>query len=140
LIALERFLPPASTVVDIGTGSGILAIAALRLSAGRAIGIDVDAAVLAAACENFNLNGLRAELICGSADTLVTTCSDVTVANISGPALLDIWEDLQRITKRAGLLILTGFSQAESSAFEKLLPGVDAFELGGWVCLVATLH
>ncbi len=62
LMALEKCVTPGCTVVDVGTGSGILAIASLRLGAARAFGIDPDEAAIPAACENFSLNGLPAQL------------------------------------------------------------------------------
>ncbi len=139
LIALEKLLVPGWTVVDVGTGSGMLAIAALRLDAARAIGIDIDSAALAAARENFDLNELTPELVCGSADGLASGCSDLTIANISGTVLLSLWGDLLRITRRPGCLILTGFQEAESTALQKLLPQCEVFALDGWHCLAAKL-
>lgn len=139
LIALEKFVSAGSTVIDIGTGSGILAIAALRLGAARAIGLDTDCAALRVACENFELNDLSAELSCGSADALATSCSDITVANISATVLLAIWEDLLRITRRPGYLILTGFSDGEAQTLQELLPDPDIIELEGWSCLAVKL-
>jgi ribosomal protein L11 methyltransferase len=140
LIALEKFVRPGTTVIDIGTGSGILAIAALRLGAARAIGIDVDSAALKVACENFELNELSAELVCGSADALAPNCSDLTIANISATVLLAIWEDLLLVTRRPGRLILTGFEHAESKKLEELLPRAEVFQLDGWGCLAATVY
>jgi ribosomal protein L11 methyltransferase len=139
LIAFEKFISSGCVVMDIGTGSGILAIAALRLGAARAIGIDVDCASLASARKNFELNELTASLVCGSAECIADGCSDVTVANISGTVLLAIWEDLLRITRRPGSLIVTGFTDSESQVFQQLLPQADVFELDEWRCLAAKL-
>lgn len=136
LIALEKFLLPGCTVVDVGAGSGILSIAALQLGAARAIGVDIDCSALAAARENFKLNDLAAELVCGSAETLADACCDLTIANISGTVLLGIWEDLLRITRRTGHLILTGFSKDESKSFQKFLPRSELFASGDWRCLI----
>jgi ribosomal protein L11 methyltransferase len=139
LIAFEKFVSPGCVVVDVGTGSGILAIAALRLGAALAMGIDVDCASLAAARENFDLNELTADLVCGSAECLADGCSDVTVANISGTVLLAIWEELVRITRRPGYLIVTGFPEAELGAFQQLLPQPEVFEMKEWRCVAARL-
>ncbi len=139
LIALERCVAPGCTVIDIGTGSGILAIAALRLGAAAAVGIDPDEAALEAARENFALNGLDAHLVVGSADCLAADCSDVTVVNISGTVLLSILDDLQRATCPGGWLILTGFPEAEAHVFERALPTSETFGIGEWRCVVAKL-
>jgi ribosomal protein L11 methyltransferase len=135
LVALEKLVLRGRTIVDVGTGSGILAVGALTLGAGRAIGIDIDCAALMAARENFDLNGVRADLICGSADVLAAGCSDVTVANISATVLLNIWDDLLRITRQPGHLVLTGFPQTEARTLQQLLPDGESFEMDGWCCL-----
>ena len=139
LLALENCVRPGCSVVDIGTGSGILAIAALRLGARQSIGLDIDCAALLSARENFHLNALGAPLICGSADSVADASSDVTVANISATVLLSIWDDLLRIVRRPGCLIVTGFLNAESQRIESLLLGAEILELDGWSCLIADL-
>ncbi len=137
LLALEKRVTRSSRVVDVGTGSGILAIAALRLGAYRAVGLDVDEAALPVARGNFLLNGLAPELVAGSADAMAAACSDVTVANISATMLLAILDDLIRITR--GWLILTGFPDAEARRIHEFLPGAEVSSLEGWRCLTARL-
>ncbi len=136
LIALEKCITAEARVVDVGTGSGILAIAALRLGARAAMGIDPDGAALATASENFALNGFEPHLAVGSADCLTNGCSDVTLANISGTVLLSILEELLRITNPDGWLILTGFSDAEANVFEQMLPDSETFGIDEWRCVV----
>jgi ribosomal protein L11 methyltransferase len=96
LAALEDAEIESRTVVDIGAGSGVLAIAALRLGAAAAICVDTDEAALGAARENFELNGLRFLAAAGSADCLREGCAHVTIANISGTVLLSIADELLR--------------------------------------------
>ncbi len=88
LEALERVVSPACSMADIGTGSGILAISALRLGAATAFGVDMDEAALQAARENFALNALPANLVAGSADCLLSGSVDLVVANINATVLL----------------------------------------------------
>lgn len=135
LLALESRLRPGAMVADIGTGSGILSIAALRLGAARAISVDTDASALHVARENFSLNALAAELVAGSADCLAGQIADVTVANVSGTLLLSIIQDLLRITRRGGYLILTGFPESELYAFQQLFETTNVAIQGEW-CLV----
>ncbi len=131
LEAIERARVEGKTVVDIGTGSGLLAIAALRLGARMAVGVDFDEAALIAARENFELNGFSAGLAVGSADCLRE--ADVTVANISATVILSIADELLRI---GGLLILTGFSDYELPAMEATFGSGAVTESGEWRCLV----
>jgi len=139
LMALEKCVSPECQVLDVGTGSGILAIAALRLGARTAIGIDPDEAALDAARENFALNKLEARLAVGSAECMASARSDVTVANISGTVLLSILDDLLRVTRQDGWLILTGFPEPEAHVFERALPNSETFGIAEWRCVVAKL-
>ncbi len=135
LCALERCLLPESTVVDIGTGSGILAIAARRLGARAAVGVDLDVYALEAARQNFELNGLDAQLVAGSADCLAKACADITVTNINASVLLFLLDELMRITRADGRLILTGFTEAESWRFREIFPAGEVSALDEWRCL-----
>ena len=135
LAALETANLAGKAVVDIGTGSGILAIAALRLGATVAVGIDLDEAALSAARENFPLNNLPAHLIVGSADCLCDGCSAVTLANISATVLLSIADQLLRITGPSGQVILTGFTAYELTAVQQTFGEGDVTSCAEWRCL-----
>lgn len=135
LAALERRVSKGSTVIDIGTGSGMLALTALRLGARRVLGMDLDVSALQAARENFQLNQLEPALAAGSADSIRELSSDLTVANISGTVLLSMMDELQRMTKVEGSLILTGFPESELPAFVRLFPHADITALNEWRCI-----
>ncbi len=135
LEALETHVKPDDVVADIGTGSGILAIAALRLGARFAVGADTDEAALRVAQENFLLNQLAPRLVAGSSDCLREGCASLTVANLNGSILLSLLPDLIRITRPGGRLILTGFTEAEMGAFVHLFPRADVSASGPWRCL-----
>ena len=129
LMALEQSVTPGARVLDIGTGSGLLAIAALRLGARLAIGADPDQDALAIARENFELNQLSACLAVASADAFANQSADLVVANISGTVLLSILDDLLRIGRT---LLLTGFTEHELPAFQQLLPNTSILALDEW--------
>jgi ribosomal protein L11 methyltransferase len=96
-------------VLDVGTGSGILALAALLYGASRAIAIDVDPDVIEVVVENAERNMLadRVEARQGTVDTVQGTYP-VVVANIETRVLLPIAEELVRPVAPGGLLVLSG--------------------------------
>ncbi len=139
LEALERIVKRDMTVLDVGTGSGILAIAAVRLGATVVCGVDTDAEALETARENFELNGVAPNLVAGTAECLLSETGDVVAANINPTVLLSILDDLFRITKPGGHLILSGFVAEETSALVDLLPRSEVSGRGPWRCIVAAL-
>lgn len=137
LAALEQVITPKCTAADIGTGSGILAIAAIQLGASLAIGIDLDFSALEAAGENFALNQIPFELAAGSADCLRSECADVVVANISPSVLLAISDDLLRIARPGGAFVLTGFEQHEAITIGDIFPPAQTLGEEGWACVIS---
>jgi ribosomal protein L11 methyltransferase len=113
LEALERHLEPGMTVVDVGTGSGILAEAAVKLGAGKVYANDNDPEAVAAARENFEKAGVHVSLSLGSADAFPTACADLVLANISPAWIADLAADWMRILKPGGRAILSGFEAAD---------------------------
>ncbi len=134
---LEQVVRPVCSMEDIGAGSGILAIAARRLGAKTAIAVDVDEAALQAARENFELNALPANLVAGSADCLLSSCADLVVANINATVLLAVADELLRIVRHNGVLILTGFPAREASIVRDVFGAGDILERDGWTCLIS---
>ena len=140
LAALEATVRPGDRVADIGSGSGILAIASLAMGARLAAAVDPDDSVVASVRENLALNGMAGEaepllLVTGSADCLRSEAFDVTVANISSTVILMLSEDLLRITKPDGWVVLTGFSPEEGRAFDGIMEVAEVKELSDWCCL-----
>jgi ribosomal protein L11 methyltransferase len=139
LRALEERVWAGCRVVDVGCGSGLLSIAAIRLGAGAAIGLDPDESALQVARENYALNLLQPQVAVGSAECLTEGCADVAVANISGTVLLAILDELVRITADTGWLILTGFQADELAVFEKIFPDGRVSQADEWACLSVPL-
>lgn len=98
-----------ATMLDVGTGSGVLALAALTLGVRCALGTDVDDEALKVAAENARVNGLskRLELRRGGPDA-VTGAWPLVVANILGASLVDMAPALVRRVGHDGRLILSG--------------------------------
>ncbi|MFL6447716.1 MAG: 50S ribosomal protein L11 methyltransferase [Bryobacteraceae bacterium] len=139
LQALETAVFAGCKLLDVGTGSGILAIAGLKLGAAIAVGVDPDGCAFETASENFHLNKLPPVLAVGSADCITDAWADVTVANISATVLLATADDLLRVTAPHGVLILTGFPRSEAPALMEFLPDAELTCLEDWACLSAKL-
>lgn len=117
--AIERHVRPGATIVDIGTGSGILCEAALKLGAGRAVASDTDPDAVAVAKENFERAGVAVAVFTGSADAVADRLADIVVANISPAWITELAPDWVRILKPEGTALLSGFEAAD-------VPGISA--------------
>ena len=135
LEALETSIVKDGLVVDVGTGSGILATAALLLGAKTAVALDIDLPSLSSARENFQLNQLSQMLIGGSAECIRSDIADVMIANISGSVLLSLADEFLRIVKAGSRLILTGFPDSELSILQQAFGAGVVSQLNEWRCL-----
>jgi len=139
LESLSQCLRNGDVVVDVGTGSGILSLASLRLGAKLAAALDMDLPSLDTARENFALNSFPSTVAMGSAECAASETADVVVANISGTVLLSIADELLRICKPGGWLILTGFPESELSVLRQMFGPGQVTELNEWRCLTLRL-
>ncbi len=110
---LARHLPQGASVLDYGCGSGILAIAAARLGAGRVDAVDVDPLALAATEDNARANGV--ELRALEPERLPPGDYDVVVANILSQPLIVLEPLLAARTRRGGRIALAGILAAQSA-------------------------
>jgi ribosomal protein L11 methyltransferase len=106
------------TVLDYGCGSGVLALAALRLGAAEACAIDIDPQALLATAENAARNGLQARLHVMPAEALAAGERDVVLANILAGPLVELAPTLARQVRAGGAIVLAGMldDQAEGVA------------------------
>ncbi len=140
LDALQRISVGGHTVIDVGTGSGVLAIAASLLAASRSVGIDDDADAIAAAQENLELNP-RADVTLMVADfrSVDLGAADVVFANLTGGLLALTAPILQDLTAREGRLIVSGLMATEEA---DVLAALTPWQVehraqeDEWVCLV----
>lgn len=129
-------------VLDVGTGSGILALAALMLGAERVVGIDIDAEALLAAAANARLNGLaeRLDLRLGGPELLEGTWP-LVVANVAPGPLMEMAPALTRRLGNRGLVIFSGIQRSLEAevrgAYERLgLWHVGSKTRAGWTALI----
>ena len=103
------------SVLDVGTGSGVLAIAADRLGAARALGIDHDADAVQAARENLRVNPTARGVTFAVADlrTVALPRADVVTANLTGTLLVQTAADLLGAVEDGGTLIVSGLLSSE---------------------------
>jgi ribosomal protein L11 methyltransferase len=107
---LEERVLSSQRMLDIGTGSGVLAMVALRLGAAAAVGIDIDPIAIDCARENAVLNGFGNELqlLTGALDELGPECFELIVANLDRNTFLKIGRLLGRHMKAGGIALLSG--------------------------------
>ena len=123
LEAIERHLRPGMTVVDVGTGSGILAEAAVKLGAGRVIACDNDPEAVMVARENFDRAGVAVELSGDSVADFPADLADLIVANISPAWISDLAPEWVRVLKPEGIAVLSGFEAADIPRVTTALEG-----------------
>ena len=114
LAALQSIDLRGKFVLDVGTGSGLLAIAAAKLGAARAVGTDDDADAIQAARENLDFNGVtNVEFVVSDLMKEPLPVADVVLANITGAMLIRAAGHLLKAVRPGGVLILSGILASE---------------------------
>lgn len=126
--ALEDFLQSGMSVLDVGTGSGILAKAARLLGAGKVYACDIDPVAV-------EIAGVGTFL--GSVDAVASRAVDLVLANISPEGIVSLAPDLVRVLRPGGKLLASGFELDEVAMINAVLPG-EVREKGNWGLVVAT--
>ena len=141
--ALEENVKEDTTVFDIGTGSGILAIAAAKLGAKKVIGVDLDPVAVDSAKENVSFNDLNnIEILYGNLMDVVTGKADLVVANIIAEIIVVLAEDVKNFLVPGGLFITSGIIRerrdlVETKLKEKGFKIKEVKEQGEWLCIIA---
>jgi ribosomal protein L11 methyltransferase len=139
LAALQQLELRGRTVLDVGTGSGVLAIAAQKLGAARSLGIDDDRDAIQSARDNVTLNpGAAVDLDVVDLRSTTLAPFDIVLANLTGGLLIATAERLRDLTAARGSLVLSGFMYHEEAdvlaAFAQLRM-VDRRQEDEWVCV-----
>jgi ribosomal protein L11 methyltransferase len=141
---LEQHLRPGDTLLDVGTGSGILLIAAAKLGAGRLTGVDLDPTAIAVARANLVQNAIgadRYELICGHLIETVSGTYDIVVANILADIVIELLDDVAAVLKPGGRFICSGIIHAQKEMIDRAMADhgfskVAVTDLGEWLAFV----
>lgn len=143
---LEKVVMSGCQMLDIGTGSGILAVTALLLGAERAVGVDIDELAVKIAGENAELNGVREklELHCGDLTEKVSGYYDVICANIVADVIIRLSKDVTQFLKPNGVLLCSGIIEERCEEVKAALTdaGLVIREMqteNGWVAIRLSL-
>lgn len=136
--ALEKHVQPGQTIIDVGTGSGILAIACAKLGAEKVLALDLDPVAVSSATENVNLNGMASSIQVAQSDLLGVIQSeksehhteassilteyvpaDLVVANILAEIILRFVDDVYQALKSGGKFIASGIIESKRQEVEE---------------------
>ncbi len=140
---LERFAGPGKAMLDVGSGSGILSIAAALLGCEPCVGVEIDATAVKVANENSAINGTtgRVTYLNGDLVAKVTGTYDIVCANIVADVILRLLPDLGRYLSKDSVFIASGIIAERE---DDVLAGLAAYgytlmerkEQSGWVALL----
>lgn len=150
---LRNDMTPGAKVLDVGTGSGILGITALKLGAGEVYGTDLDENAITAAGENMEANGISAEQFHIALGNLIDDkgikdwagyeCYDIVVANILADVIILLAPEVPPHLKHGGIFIASGIIDTKEDAVKKAVEAVGELEIlevtrqGEWVSVTA---
>ena len=150
---LEKYVTPDSEGLDVGTGSGILGITALKLGAKHVFGTDLDENAITAVGENLEANGIAPEqfkVVQGNIiddktvqDEVKYEYYDIAVANILADVIIMLQKELPVHIKKNGIFITSGIIDMKEEAVKAAFEANDAFEIveithqGEWVSVTA---
>ena len=150
---LEKYVTPDSEVLDVGTGSGILGITALKLGAKHVFGTDLDENAITDVGENLEANGIAPEqfkVVQGNIiddkavqDEVKYEYYDIAVANILADVIIMLQKEIPVHIKKNGIFITSGIIDMKEEAVKAAFEANDAFEIveithqGEWVSVTA---
>ena len=111
---IDQFITPDSVCIDVGSGSGILGISALKLGAKKAYLTDIDQIAVESSLHNCKLNGVSDRAVVAHSNLLENAdiCADIMFANITGEVLKMLAPSIPKNLKQNGVLILSGIIES----------------------------
>ena len=143
---LEKYLTPGCKMLDVGTGSGILAVAGAKMGAQRVCAYDIDPVAVRVANENFEVNGVADRVVCGVSDLLAGVDRkeapfSLVCANIVADILIRMAPDIASFMAVGGKLIASGIIEGrredvKAAMIKGGLTPIDADDEKDWCALV----
>ncbi len=144
---LEKIITPEAEVFDVGTGSGILSVAAAKLGAKSIVAVDIDANAVRIARENIAKNGLSGVIDVKEGDLLHGTegKADVIIANIIADIIIMLLPDVAKKLKTDGRFLASGIIEERENDIRKAAAanGIKVLEVqhkGGWAAMLMALE
>jgi len=145
---IEKYLKRGDFFLDVGTGSGILMVAAAKLGAGKVLGTDNDEVAVDVACKNLMQNKISEStfnVITGNFVDEVTERFDLVAANITSKAILMLLDYIKKILVEKGTFICSGIIEEQKSPVLKKMEqlGFDVIEIltqENWVSIACKLY
>lgn len=143
--SLEKYVKEEDVVFDIGTGSGILGIAAAKLNAKKVIGVDLDEVAVDSAKKNISFNDINnIEILHGDLMEVVKGKCNIIVANIIADIIMLLSKDVKNFLEKGGYFISSGIikdrkDEVVDTLKENGFKIKEIKEQGEWVCVVASL-
>mgnify|MGYP000775027302 CR=1 FL=1 len=149
---LKKFVKPGMEILDVGTGSGILGIVALKLGAGHVVGTDLDPCAVPAVSENKEANQIEEksfDMMIGNIiddkevqDKVGYECYDIVAANILAPVLVELTPVIVNQLKPGGIYITSGIIDDKEEMVKEAVAkaGLELLDVtyqGEWVCVTA---
>ncbi|MCF8025357.1 MAG: 50S ribosomal protein L11 methyltransferase [Desulfobacteraceae bacterium] len=142
---MEQYMMQGLRVLDIGTGSGILLIAAEKLGASALCGIDSDPVAVSVAEQNLRLNGIKENLFKLKTGNLVESVSesfDMAIANILTTTIVPMIPEIPRVLATGGIFIASGIlaenkMTVTSALHESKFKVLEIMEEDGWIGIAA---
>lgn len=148
LEALEKLLTPGMKVLDLGTGSGILTIAAVKLGAGSVVALDIDPQAVQASRQNFRRIGIKPRVTLDQGTLPHRQAPpgefDLALANISARAIRERAKDLLPTLRPQGILIASGIIQEQHQDAQTALAAagfgsIEVWPREDWITLVCRI-
>jgi ribosomal protein L11 methyltransferase len=145
---IEKYLNKGDSFLDVGTGSGILMVAAAKLGAGRVWGTDNDKVAANVACKNLMQNKIAKatfNIITGNFIEKVSAQFDVVAANITSKSILILLEDIKKVLLKKGTFICSGIIEEDKNNVIKKMEnlGFEVIEIltkENWVSIASMLR